>query len=163
MGAMTRYLTSPSIPMARSPGGLWAHSDSLLKKPFYPSGLVAGILTASCLMKSSRQQTVGQLQPIPLPERTWQQVVIDFITRLPAGASGNDSISVVVDRLTKLAHFSVYKKSHIAEETTRLFFATVVRLHGIPPAIISDRDTKFTTNFWRNLWHPTPIQIIVPP
>ncbi|CAI7905167.1 unnamed protein product [Closterium sp. NIES-54] len=48
MGALTRYLTSPSIPMARSPGGLWAHSDPLLNKPFNPSGLVTGILTGRC-------------------------------------------------------------------------------------------------------------------
>ncbi|CAI7882943.1 unnamed protein product [Closterium sp. NIES-54] len=45
MGALTRYLTSPSIPMVRSPGGLWPHSDPLLNKPFYPNGLVTGILT----------------------------------------------------------------------------------------------------------------------
>ncbi|CAI7850150.1 unnamed protein product, partial [Closterium sp. NIES-53] len=65
---------------------------------------------ASCptcqLMKSSWKRPAGQLQPIPPPERAWQQVTMDFVTGLPAGASGNDSILVVVDRLTKMAHFN---------------------------------------------------------
>ncbi|CAI7923551.1 unnamed protein product [Closterium sp. NIES-53] len=111
---------------------------------------------ASCptyhLMKSSRKRSAGQLQPIPPPERAWQQVTMDFVTGLPAGASGNDAILVVVDRLTKMAHFAACKKSITAEETVRLFISTVVRLHGIPASIISYRDTKFTSNFWRNLW-----------
>ncbi|CAI7877767.1 unnamed protein product [Closterium sp. NIES-53] len=111
---------------------------------------------ASCptcqVMKSSRKRPAGQLQPIPPPERAWQQVTMDFVTGLPVGASGNDAILVVVDRLTKMAHFAACKKSITAEETARLFIATIVRLHGIPTAIISDRDTKFTSNFWHNLW-----------
>ncbi|CAI7858787.1 unnamed protein product [Closterium sp. NIES-54] len=104
------------------------------------------------VMKSSRKRTAGQLQLIPPPERAWQQVTMDFVTGLPVGASGNDAILVIVDRLTKMAHFAACKKSITAEETARLFIATIVRLHGIPAAIISDRDTKFTSNFWRNLW-----------
>ncbi|CAI7787783.1 unnamed protein product [Closterium sp. NIES-54] len=111
---------------------------------------------ASCptcqVMKSSRKRSAGQLQPIPPPERAWQQVTMDFVTGLLAGASGNDSILVVVDRLMKMAHFAACKKSITAEETARLFIATIVRLHGIPAAIISDRDTKFSSNFWRNMW-----------
>ncbi|GJP41072.1 hypothetical protein CLOM_g710 [Closterium sp. NIES-68] len=65
----------------------------------------------------------------------------------------NDAIFVVVDKLTKMAHFAACKKSISAEKTARLFISAVVRLHGIPSAIISDRDTKFTSNFWRNLWN----------
>ncbi|CAI7891385.1 unnamed protein product [Closterium sp. NIES-53] len=111
---------------------------------------------ASCptcqVMKSSQKRPAGQLQLIPPPERAWQQVTMDFVTGLPAGASGNDAILVVVDRLTKMAHFAACKKSITAEETARLFIATIVRLHGIPAVIISDRDMKFTSNFWRNLW-----------
>ncbi|CAI7784235.1 unnamed protein product [Closterium sp. NIES-53] len=111
---------------------------------------------ASCptcqVMKSSRKRPAGQLQPIPPPECAWQQVTMEFVTGLPVGASGNDAILVVVDRLTKMAHFAACKKSITAKETARLFIAIVVRLHGIPAAIISDRDTKFTSNFWRNLW-----------
>ncbi|CAI7855937.1 unnamed protein product [Closterium sp. NIES-53] len=111
---------------------------------------------ASCptcqIMKSSRKRPAGQLQPIPPPERAWQQVTMDFVTGLPARASGNDAILVVVDRLTKMAHFAACKKIITTEETARLFIATIVRLHGIPAAIINDRDTKFTSNFLQNLW-----------
>ncbi|CAI7797125.1 unnamed protein product [Closterium sp. NIES-53] len=111
---------------------------------------------ASCptcqLMKSSRKRPAGQLQPLPPPERAWQQVTVDFVTGLPAGASGINAILVVVDRLTKMAHFITCKKSITAEETARLFISTIVRLHGIPASISSDGDTNFTSNFWRNLW-----------
>ncbi|CAI7780249.1 unnamed protein product [Closterium sp. NIES-53] len=105
---------------------------------------------ASCptcqLMKSPRKRPTGQLQPIPPPERAWQQVMMDFVTGLPVGGSGNDAI------LTKMAHFAALKKTITAEETARLFISTVVQQHGIPASIISDPSTKFTSNFWRNLW-----------
>ncbi|CAI7778016.1 unnamed protein product [Closterium sp. NIES-54] len=77
---------------------------------------------------------------------------MDFVTGLPSNPGGNDAVMAVVDRLMKMAHFSACKKSISAEEIARLFIAGVVRLHGIPAAIISDRDTKFTSNFWKNLW-----------
>ncbi|CAI7839489.1 unnamed protein product [Closterium sp. NIES-54] len=104
------------------------------------------------VMKSSRKRKAGQLQPIPPPERAWQQVTMDFVTGLPSNPGGDDAVMFVVDRLTKMAHFVACKKSISAEETARLFIATVVRLHGILAAIISDRDTKFTSNFWKNRW-----------
>ncbi|GJP47860.1 hypothetical protein CLOM_g7038 [Closterium sp. NIES-68] len=81
-----------------------------------------------------------------------QQVTMDFVTGLPAKDGCNDAIFVIVDKLTKMAHFAACKKSISAEETARIFILTVVRLHGIPSAIISDRDTKFTSNFCHNLW-----------
>ncbi|CAI7907028.1 unnamed protein product [Closterium sp. NIES-54] len=104
------------------------------------------------VMKSSRKRKADQLQPIPSPERAWQQVTMDFVTMLSSNPGGNDAVMVVVDTLTKMAHFAACKKSISAEETARLFIAIVVRLHGIPATIISDRDTKFTSNFWKNLW-----------
>ncbi|CAI7771262.1 unnamed protein product [Closterium sp. NIES-54] len=111
---------------------------------------------ASCptcqIMKSSWKRPAGQLQPIPPPERAWQQVTMDFVTGLPAGASGNDAILVVVDRPTKIGHFTACKKSITTEETACLFISTVVRLHGIPAPIISYRDAKFTSNSCRNMW-----------
>ncbi|CAI5484152.1 unnamed protein product [Closterium sp. Yama58-4] len=103
-------------------------------------------------MKSSRQRPAGLLQPLEPPERPWQQVTMDFVTGLPTGASGNDSVLVVVDRLTKMAHFAPCRTTITAEETAKLFIATVVRLHGLPSAIISDRDPKFTSKFWQETW-----------
>ncbi|CAI7811532.1 unnamed protein product [Closterium sp. NIES-53] len=99
------------------------------------------------VMKSSRKRKAGQLQPIPPPEHAWQQVTMDFVTGLPSNPGNNNAVMVVLDRLTKMAHFVTIKKSISAEETARLFIAAIVRLKGIPAAIISDRDTKFTNNF----------------
>ncbi|GJP84837.1 hypothetical protein CLOP_g14887 [Closterium sp. NIES-67] len=103
-------------------------------------------------MKSSHQRPTGLLQPLEPPQRPWQHVTMDFVTRLPAGPSGNDVVLVVVDRLTKMAHFAPCRTTITAEETARLFISTVVRLHGIPAAIISDRDPKFTSKFWHDTW-----------
>ncbi|GJP54518.1 hypothetical protein CLOM_g13598 [Closterium sp. NIES-68] len=71
---------------------------------------------------------------------------------LLAGASGHDAALVLVDLLMKMAHFAPYCTTIIAEETTNLFISTVVRLHGLPSAIISDRSPKFTSKFWQETW-----------
>ncbi|CAI7765101.1 unnamed protein product [Closterium sp. NIES-53] len=113
------------------------------------------------VMKSLRKRKAGQLQPIPPPERAWQQVTMDFVTGLPSNPRGNKAVMVVVDRLTKMAHFAACKKSISAEETFGLFIAAVVRLHGIPAAKISDRDTKFTSNFWKNLWEQFGTELLL--
>ncbi|CAI7846820.1 unnamed protein product [Closterium sp. NIES-54] len=103
-------------------------------------------------MKSTRQRPAGLLQPLEPPERPWQQVTMDFVTGMPAGPSSNDAVLVVVDRLTKMAHFAPCHTTITTKETTRLFFSMVVRLHGIPSAIINDRDPKFTSKFWKETW-----------
>ncbi|GJP82598.1 hypothetical protein CLOP_g12838, partial [Closterium sp. NIES-67] len=71
---------------------------------------------------------------------------------VPAGPSGNDTILVNVDRLTKMAHFIACQHKITAEQTAQLFIANAIRLHGLLTAIITDRDPKFTSNFWRHLW-----------
>ncbi|GJP71852.1 hypothetical protein CLOP_g2648 [Closterium sp. NIES-67] len=103
-------------------------------------------------MKSSNQRPTGLLQPLEPPQCPWQHVTMDFVTGLPAGSSGNDAVFVVVDRLTKMAHFAPCSTTITAEETARLFISTIVRLHGIPAAIISDQDPKFTSKFWQDTW-----------
>ncbi|GJP55984.1 hypothetical protein CLOM_g15021, partial [Closterium sp. NIES-68] len=103
-------------------------------------------------MKFSHQRPTGLLQPLESPQRPWQRVMMDFVTGLPAGPSGNDAVLVVVDRLTKMVHFAPCRTTITAKETARLFISTVVRLHGIPAAIISDRDPKFTSKFWQDTW-----------
>ncbi|GJP86532.1 hypothetical protein CLOP_g16546, partial [Closterium sp. NIES-67] len=108
--------------------------------------------TACQIMKSSHQRAAGLLQPLDPPERPWQHVTINYVTRLLVGPSGNDAILVVVDRLTKMAHFIACQQTITAEQTAQLFIANGIRLHGLPSAIISDRDPKFTLNFWRHLW-----------
>ncbi|GJP59656.1 hypothetical protein CLOP_g14234 [Closterium sp. NIES-67] len=85
--------------------------------------------------------------------RPWQHMTMDFVTGLPTGPSGNDAVLVVVDRLTKMAHFAPCRTMITAEETARLFISAVFCQHGIPVAIISDRDPKFTSRFWQDTWN----------
>ncbi|GJP42842.1 hypothetical protein CLOM_g2370, partial [Closterium sp. NIES-68] len=124
-----------------------------------PSAQLAAVLVAQSNSLLSGLFTHGYstdpffaLQPLEPPQRPWQHVTMDFVTGLPAGSSGNDAVLVVVDRLTKMVHFAPCRTTITAEETARLFISTVVRLHGIPAAIISDRDPKFTSKFWQDMW-----------
>ena len=78
---------------------------------------------------------------------------MDFLLGLPKAAKGNDSIWVIVDRLTKLAHFSPVKINHHIEKLVDIYIEEIVRLHGIPSSIVSDRDLRFTMMFWEGLYN----------
>ena len=93
----------------------------------------------------------GLLQPLPIPESPWEEVSMDFITQLPPTKMGHDAILVFVDRFTKMVHFAPTNTDVSAIETARLFTEHVFRLHGQPKSIVSDRDTRFTSTFWRSL------------
>ncbi|CAI7810425.1 unnamed protein product [Closterium sp. NIES-53] len=102
-------------------------------------------------MKSSKQKKIGLLQPLPVPEQPWQVVGLDFITGLPSTSRGHDSILVVIDRFSKMGHFIPTNATATAEATARLFFDRIITIHGIPATLISDRDPKFTSKFWKEL------------
>ena len=91
------------------------------------------------------------LQPLPVPTQIWTDVSMDFIEGLPS-SNGYTSIMVVVDRLTKYAHFVALKHPFTAVIVAKAFVANVVRLHGIPTSIVSDRDKVFISSFWRALF-----------
>ena len=92
------------------------------------------------------------LQPLAIPEWKWDVVTMDFITRLPRTSKQHDSIMVVVERLTKVSHFIPLKTTHKEVEVADIFMKEVSRLHGIPKMVVSDKDLKFTSNFWKGLF-----------
>jgi hypothetical protein len=103
-------------------------------------------------VKAKHRHPAGLLQPLPILEWKWDVVTMDFITRLPRTSKHHDSIMVVVDKLTKAAHFIPLKTTHRAADVADIFLKEVARLHGIPKTIVSDRDPKFTSNFWKGLF-----------
>lgn len=93
----------------------------------------------------------GLLQPLPIPDRIWEELSMDFITGLPK-IRGTDTIFVVVDRLSKYAHFLPVKRPYTAKGIAETFAKEIVRLHGVPVSIVSDRDPVFVSTFWTELF-----------
>ncbi|KAJ9534914.1 hypothetical protein QJQ45_029577 [Haematococcus lacustris] len=105
--------------------------------------------------KSSTTKPFGLLQPLPVPQHRWEQVSMDLITQLPVTSAGHDAIVVFVDKLTKMIHTVPTTTTVSAPELAQLFFDSVFKYHGLPKVIISDRDPRFTSNFWQQLYAKT--------
>ncbi|GKD55299.1 reverse transcriptase domain-containing protein [Tanacetum coccineum] len=99
-------------------------------------------------VKAEHQRLSGLLQQPKIPEWKLEHITMDFVTGLPRTSSGYDSIWVIVDRFTKLAHFLLMKKTNSMEKLTRLYLKEVVCRHGVPLSNISDRDSRFASGFW---------------
>jgi hypothetical protein len=92
------------------------------------------------------KKQAGLLQPLLIPERLWESVSMDFMVSSPP-SRGFDTIMVVVDRFSKMAHFIPTRDEATAQETCRLFFTHIFKHHGLPKDIVSDRDPKFISKF----------------
>ncbi|GJU71858.1 putative reverse transcriptase domain-containing protein [Tanacetum coccineum] len=105
--------------------------------------------TSKCLtcakVKAEHQRPSGLLQQPEIPEWKWEKIAMYFITKLPRSSSGHDAIWVIVDRLTKSAHFLAIREDYSMEELARLYIDEIVAPHGVPTSIISDRDGRFTS------------------
>nr|XP_016497756.1 PREDICTED: uncharacterized protein LOC107816543 [Nicotiana tabacum] len=101
-------------------------------------------------VKVEHQRPGGLTQCIELPLWKWDMINMDFITGLPRTPWRYDSIWVIIDRLTKSAHFLLVRTTYSAEDYAKLFIREIVHLHGVPLSIISDRGAQFTVHFWKS-------------
>jgi transposase InsO family protein len=99
-------------------------------------------------VKAEHQRPAGTLRPIAIPEWKWDEIGMDFITGLPKSPKGNDAIWVIIDRLSKVAHFLPVRVDITAAKLADLYASRIIVLHGVPKKIISDRGSLFTSKFW---------------
>nr|GFB49675.1 hypothetical protein [Tanacetum cinerariifolium] len=102
-------------------------------------------------VKIEHQRASGLLQPLDIPVWKWDEISMDFVTGLPRTQRRHDAIWVVVDRLTKSAHFLPIRKDYSVSRLAKIFQQEIVRLHGTPSAIELDRDPRFASRFWKGL------------
>ncbi|GKE27261.1 putative reverse transcriptase domain-containing protein [Tanacetum coccineum] len=136
------------------PGSEKMYQD--MKKLYWWPNMKADIATyvSKCLtcarVKAEHQRPSGLLVQPAIPEWKWDNITMDFITKLPRSSQGFDTIWVIVDRLTKSAHFLPIRENDPLDKLARLYLNRIVARHGIPVSIICDRDGRFTSNFWRS-------------
>ncbi|GJR47199.1 reverse transcriptase domain-containing protein [Tanacetum coccineum] len=112
--------------------------------------MLVKLLTCS-KVKAEHQRPSGLLQQPEIPEWKWDKITMDFITKLPRSKSGNDTIWVIVDRLTKSAHFLAIREDYSTEKLAKIYVDEIVARHGVPVSIISDRDGRFTSRCWQTV------------
>jgi len=102
-------------------------------------------------VKAEHQRPAQPLQPLEIPVWKWEAISMDFLVGLPLSQAGCDAIWVIVDRLTKIAHFIPIKVKYSLEKLTELYLQEIVKLHWVPISIVSARDPCLTSRFWKSL------------
>ena len=137
------------------PGGDKMYKD--VKRVFFWNGMKRDVaeFVSKCLVcqqvKAEQKKPGGLLYALEVPQWKWDSISMDFIDGLPRSTRGNTSIWVIVDRLTKSAHFTPVKSRRTASSLASLYLKEIVRLCWISFIIVSDRDPIFTCKFWRSL------------
>ena len=127
-----------------------------LRRQYYWSGMKRhiGDFVRRCLtcqqVKVEHHKPAGLLHPLEVAEWKWEHVTMDFVTHFPWTQQKHDAVWVIVDRLTKSALFLVVRMTFALERFCRLYIREIVRLHGVPVSIVSDRDSRFTTHVWKS-------------
>ena len=136
------------------PGGTKMYQD--LRRQYYWSGMKrqVGDFVRRCLtcqqVKAEHQKLTRLLEPLEVAEWKWEHVTMDFVTHLPRTQQKHDAVWVIVDRLTKSAHFLAMRMAFSLERFCRFYIREIVRLHGVPVSIVSDREPRFTVHFWKS-------------
>ena len=144
-----------SSPFTIHPGSTKMYRD--LKQHFWWNGMKQDVAlhVARCMtcqqVKIEHQRASGLLQPLEIPTWKWEEITMDFVTGLPLTRKRHDAIWVVVDRLSKSAHFLPIRMDYRVSRLSEIFLQEIVRLHGTPTSIVSDRDPRFTSRFWKSL------------
>jgi hypothetical protein len=102
-------------------------------------------------VKADHLRPAENLQPLNIPEWKWENICMDFIVGLPRTSRGCNSIWVIVDCLTKSAHFILVSTTYMVRQYAELYISHIVCYHGIPKTIISDRGSVFMARFWEQL------------
>jgi transposase InsO family protein len=145
------------------PGGNKVYHD--LKATYWWYGMKRDVteyvaLCDTCQrVKAEHQRPTGLLQPLQVPEWKWEEIAMDFIVGLPRTQSGYESIWVIVDRLTKVAHSIPVKTTYFGPQLTELYMSRIVCLHGVPKKIVSHRGTQFTSMFWERVHETLDTQL----
>lgn len=138
--------------MSRLTNFHWRHKSRDVRK------YVAGCFTCQ-QYKDTNQRKLNDPMSLEMPERRWGSLATDFIVHLPKTKGGFDAITTWVDRLTRRVHFLKCKTSDTAVDVADAFFANIFKLHGLPDSLVSDRDSKFTSEFWKRLMELSGVQL----
>ena len=127
-----------------------------LRRQYYWRGMKRHVedFVRRCLtcqqIKVEHQRPARLLQPLEVAKWKWEHIMMDFVTHLPRTLRKHNAVWVIVNRLTKLTHFLVARMTFRLGEFYKLYIQEIVKLHGVPVSIISDRDPRFTTQFWKS-------------
>jgi hypothetical protein len=128
-----------------------------LREFYWWPGMKQDVATyvGKCLMcskvKAEHQRPSGLLQQPEIPHWKWEQISMEFITKLPRTPSRHDSIWVIIDRSIKTAHFLPIREDYKMEKLMKIYMNEIVARHGVPVSVISDKDSRFTSHSWKGL------------
>ena len=147
------------------PGDTKMYRD--LRRQYYWSGMKRHVedFVRRCLtcqqVKAEHQRPTRLLHPLEVAEWKWEHVTMDFVTHLPRTSRRHDAVWVIVDRLTKSTHFLAVRMTFTLEEFCKLYIREIVRLHGVLVSIVSDRDPRLTSQFWKSFQKAMGIQLMM--
>ncbi|XP_073317257.1 uncharacterized protein [Primulina huaijiensis] len=144
---LRKYIPDPSHILKVAPLMIEEHLNEELKYEEVPIRIV----DTKDQVKIEHQRPAGTLLSLSIPQWKWEHITMDFVTGLPRTQKVFNSIWVIVDRLTKSAHFLPVKMTYSMNQYAEEYIAEIVRLHGVPVSIVSDRDPRFTSEFWKSL------------